>query len=239
MPNDSVPAWLARTSAFLSADEMDSLRTAHVLVVGLGGVGGIAAELIARSGVAEMTIVDGDTIEESNINRQIPALHSTVDTPKAMTMADRIRDINPDIVLHPIAQYLEPDDIEPLFEGNAFTAVLDAIDSVRPKIALLAAAAARELPTVSSMGAGLRYDPGAITVADISDTHTCPLAKNVRKGLRDCGVESGIRAVFSTEIPGKPYTDAQGRPQIGTISYMPAAFGVRCAAELIRLLLHR
>ena len=233
---DPSAEWLGRMFALESAETVETIRRSQVLCVGLGGVGGLAAELVARLGVGAMTIVDGDAVEPTNINRQIVALTGTVGQPKAVVMADRLMDINPRLKLTVIERFLSPEDMPGVLNTGRYDCVLDAIDSVSSKTALLAECVRRGVPAVSAMGAGLRTDPGAIRCADIAETSVCPLAKIVRKGLRELGIEHGVTAVFSTETPRKPKLDAAGRPLIGTVSFMPAAFAVQCAAAVYRVL---
>ena len=230
------PEWLGRMLALEDAETIETIRHSHVLCVGLGGVGGLAAELVARLGVGAMTIVDGDTVETTNLNRQIPALTSTLGQPKAVVMADRLMDINPGLKLTVLDRFLAPEDMPGVLDMGRFDCVLDAIDSVPSKTALLAECVRRGVPAVSAMGAGLRTDPGAIRCGDIAETSVCPLAKLVRKRLRELGIECGVTAVYSTETPRKPKLDEAGRPLIGTVSFMPAAFAVHCAAAVYRAL---
>ena len=238
IPSDLDPSaeWLGRMLALESVETVEKIRRSHVLCVGLGGVGGLAAELVARLGVGAMTIVDGDAVELTNLNRQIPALTSTLGRPKAIVMADRLMDIDPKLKLTVLERFLRPEDMPGALDMGRFSCVLDAIDSVPSKIALLTECVRRGLPVVSAMGAGLRTDPGAIRCGDISKTNVCPLAKLVRKGLRELGIEHGVTAVYSTEVPRKPKLDEAGRPMIGTVSFMPAAFAVQCAAAVYRIL---
>ena len=230
------PQWLARMAALESPETLRKIAGSNVLCVGLGGVGGLAAELVARLGVGAMTIVDGDAVDETNLNRQIVALTSSVGRPKAIVMADRLMEINPRLKLTVLERFLQPDDMPGVLEIGRFDCVLDAIDSVPSKIALLAECVRRSVPVVSSMGAGLRTDPAAIKCADIAQTNVCPLAKLVRKGLRELGIEHGVTAVYSVESPRKPRLDEDGRPLIGTVSFLPAAFAVNCAAAVYRSL---
>ena len=234
---DLSPEWLGRMLALEDAGTVEAVRRSHVLCVGLGGVGGLACELVARLGTGAMTIVDGDTVETTNINRQIPALTSTIGQSKAVVMADRLMDINPRLKLTVLDRFLRPEDMPGVLNAGRFTCVLDAIDSVPSKIALLAECLRRGIPVVSAMGAGLRTDPGAIRCADIAETSVCPLAKLVRKGLRELGFEHGVTAVYSTETPRKPKLDEAGHPLIGTVSFMPAAFAVHCASAVYRILI--
>lgn len=233
---DPSAEWLGRMLALESEETVEKIRRSQALCVGLGGVGGLAAELVARLGVGSMTIVDADVVEPTNINRQIPALASTVGQPKAVVMADRLMDIDPKLKLTVLERFLQPDDMPGVLDMGRFDCVLDAIDSVPSKIALLAECVRRGVPVVSAMGAGLRTDPGAIRCGDISETSVCPLAKLVRKGLRERGIERGVTAVYSVETPRKPKLDESGHPLIGTVSFLPAAFAVHCAAAVYRIL---
>ena len=228
--------WLGRMLALEDAETVGTICRSQVLCVGLGGVGGLAAELVARLGVGAMTIVDGDEVETTNINRQIPALTSTIGQSKAIVMADRLMDINPRLKLTVVERFLTPEDMPGVLNTGRYDCVLDAIDSVQSKTALLAECVRRGVPVVSAMGAGLRTDPGSIRCGDISETGVCPLAKLVRKGLRELGCEHGVTAVYSTETPRKPKLDEAGHPLIGTVSFMPAAFAVHCAAAVYRIL---
>lgn len=229
---------MSRTQLLLGDEKLERLINSHVLVVGLGGVGGICAEMIARSGVGEMTIVDGDVVEASNRNRQIPALSSTDNQPKAEVMAKRIRDINPDIKLNVHSRYLEEADITMLLESAKFDYVVDCIDTLTPKVSLIKQCLDRKLKLASSMGAGGKVDPSAVQVADISESYNCKLAFYVRKRLYETGIRSGFKVVFSTEIADRSnlvlLEKSTKRSVIGTISYMPAIFGCTMASVVIR-----
>lgn len=233
------PHWLERTDLLLGNENMEKLSKLNVLIVGLGGVGSFAAEFIARSGVGNMTIVDGDTVDTTNINRQLPALHTTVKQSKAQLMADRLMAINPHIHLTTIAQFLNPDDTWAIVHNNAFDYVLDCIDSITPKLYLIKAAKAKGCKIISSMGAGGKIDSTRIQFADISKTHMCPFAYYIRKRLRKEGVYSGVMAVFSDETPNRESikeTDGTNfkRSFYGTCSYIPAVFGLQMASWVIR-----
>jgi tRNA A37 threonylcarbamoyladenosine dehydratase len=229
--------WLTRTELILGAEGLLKLQTARVLVVGLGGVGAYAAEMICRAGVAEMTIVDGDTIHLTNRNRQLPALKSTEGLAKAMVMGDRLRDINPDIKLTVIQEYIKDDRmIEILDQG--FDYVVDAIDTLSPKVFLIYHCIQKNIPIVSSMGAGGKFDPLMIGITDISLTTDCTLARILRKRLHRLGVTEGVTAVYSPEKVDKSkvkvVSEQNKASVVGTISYMPAAFGIACASVVIR-----
>jgi len=232
-------SWLNRTHLLIGDAALHKLSKAHVMVVGLGGVGSYAAEFIARSGVGTMTIVDGDVVEESNRNRQLLALQTTMGKNKALLMAERLRDINSDIKLHIVQDFIQPDMVENLLSLNP-DHILDAIYSVTPKITFLVQAYHQQLPLVSCMGAGGKMDPLQIRIADISKTHSCPFAQEIRKQLKmRHQIRTGIKTVFSPEIPPKEslvLTEGSRykKSSYGTISYMPAAIGGVAASEVIK-----
>ncbi len=230
--------WLERTELLLGAEKLGILRGAHVLVVGLGGVGAYAAEMIARAGVGRMTIADADTVSPTNINRQLVALHSTVGRPKAEVLAERLRDISPDIELTVVNKYIRDEETDRLLDSARFDYAVDAIDTLSPKLALIAGALERGIPLVSSMGAGAKTDPTKLEIADISKTHHCPLAHMLRKLLHKLGIRNGFRAVFSPEPIREGAMIACDEPNkksnVGTISYIPALFGIGCASVVVR-----
>ncbi|MDO4755667.1 MAG: tRNA threonylcarbamoyladenosine dehydratase [Parabacteroides sp.] len=233
--------WSARTELLLGQSRMERLTHSHVLVVGLGGVGAYAAEQICRAGVGQMTIIDADTINASNINRQLPALHSTIGKPKAEVVAERLLDINPSLKLTVIHEFLRDERTEAVLSESRYDFVVDAIDSLSPKVFLLYHAHHKGIPVVSSMGAGAKMDPAQVKVADISKTCNCALAKAVRKRLRGLGINKGIPVVFSTEMANpEAVIEVEGeackRTTTGTISYMPAIFGCHLAAYTINQL---
>lgn len=233
--------WNTRTELLFGPDQMERLAHSHVLVVGLGGVGAYAAEQICRAGVGRMTIVDADTVNKSNINRQLPALHSTLGMPKADVVARRLQDINPALELTVIREFLRDERTEEVLSAARYDFVVDAIDSVSPKVFLLYHAHKKGFPVVSSMGAGAKTDPSQVKIADISKSSTCALAKVVRKRLRGLGVNTGISVVFSTETANPDaVVEVEGevckRTTTGTVSYMPALFGCYLASHVIRQL---
>ena len=214
------------------------------MVVGLGGVGSFAAEFLARAGVGNLTIVDGDVVDITNVNRQLPALHTTVGKDKVEVVAERILDINPEINLVKMNEFLSPERMDEILESNHFDYVLDCIDSVSPKLALIKACRRRKIKIVSSMGAGGKMDPSKVMVRDLSKTNNCFLAKQIRKRLKKEGITKGFRCVFSTEIQNESslkLTDGSNYKKsfYGTISYMPALFGLNAAAEVINFLLKK
>ncbi|WP_240534692.1 tRNA threonylcarbamoyladenosine dehydratase [Pedobacter aquae] len=196
-----IPHWMSRTNLLLDNHQMQKLMNANVLVVGLGGVGGICAEMIARAGVGKMTIVDADVVEASNRNRQIPALISTDNQPKAEVMAQRLRDINPDIDLTVINEYIKDQRTEEILNEGNFDYAVDCIDTLSPKVFFIQTCLEKGIPLVSSMGAGGRVDPSKVRVSDISDSYNCTLARYVRKRLRKFGIRKGLKVVFSSELP--------------------------------------
>ncbi len=236
--------WLQRSELLIKNEGIEKLKNANVLVVGLGGVGSFAAEFLARAGVGNLTIVDGDTVDITNVNRQLPALHSTVGKNKVEVVAERILDINPEVQLIPINEFLSPERMDEMLENNKFDYVLDCIDSVSPKLALIKACRRRKIKIVSSMGAGGKMDPSKVMVRDLSKTNNCYLAKQIRKRLKKEGITKGFRCVFSTEIQNEDslkLTDGSNfkKSFYGTISYMPALFGLNAAAEVINYLVKR
>ena len=213
------------------------LNHSHVLVAGVGGVGGFVIEALARAGVGELTIIDHDKVSPSNKNRQIIALNSTLGENKAEVMARRIADINPDCKVNVLQTFLKPEDMEPLLKPG-FDFVVDAIDSLNCKANLVITAVKLGIPVASSMGAGRRVDPSKIQLADISKTHGCALARNMRQRLKKQGIKKGVMTVFSTEIPKEPgpmeeIAGARGRVVNGTASYMPGIFGLMLAGHVI------
>jgi len=241
--------WTERTALLLGEDKMRRLSAAHVLVVGVGGVGAYAAEMLCRAGVGEMTIVDADTVQPSNINRQLPATHSTIGRPKVEVLAERFHDINPDIRLHALPMYLKEEEVASLLDGTLncqlpivdcqFDVIVDAIDTIAPKCALIAEAMRRGIPIVSSMGAGAKSDITQIRFADLWETYHCGLAKAVRTRLKKAGIRRSLPVVFSTEQADRRAVitvddERNKKSTAGTISYMPAVFGCYLAEYVIR-----
>lgn len=231
-------SWLERTELLLGEEKLTLLRNANVLVVGLGGVGAYAAEMIARAGVGKMTIADADTVSKSNINRQLIALHSTIGQEKSELMAQRLRDINPEIELQVINRFIKDDETDALLDSQPFDYVVDAIDTLSPKLALIKGALDRNIPLVSSMGAGAKTDPTKMEICDIAKTHHCPLAHMLRKRLHKIGIRTGFQAVFSPEAVREGAmilcNEQNKKSNTGTISYIPALFGIGCASVVVR-----
>lgn len=233
--------WKQRTELLLGEEKMQRMAAAHVLVVGLGGVGAYAAEMICRAGVGRMTIVDADTVQPSNINRQLPALHSTVGQTKAEVLAERFRQINPELELTVLSVFLKDDNIPGLLDAAKYDFIVDAIDTLSPKCYLIYHALQRRIRIVSSMGAGAKSDITQVRFADISDTYHCGLSKAVRKRLQKMGVKRKLPVVFSTEQADPKAVlltedEMNKKSTCGTVSYMPAVFGCYLAEYVIKRL---
>ncbi len=230
-----------RTRILIGEAGVARLRSSHVLIAGLGGVGAYAAEALARAGVGALTLADHDRVSASNLNRQLLALGSTLGRPKAEVMAERIADINPSCHLTLIEDFLAVDGMEALL-SSGFDQIIDAIDSLNSKLALIETALRLNLPIVSSMGAGGRLDPTRVQVGDLMDTEVCPLAREVRRRLRRRGIGRGLLVVWSGEPPLPPLppeASERGRPRAvnGSISYLPSIFGLMLAGVVARRLL--
>lgn len=233
--------WQERTELLLGTDKMDHIRKAHVLVVGLGGVGAYAAEMVCRAGVGKMTIVDADIVQPSNINRQLAALHSTMGQEKARILENRYKDINPDLELTVLCDYLKDENIPALLDSARFDFIIDAIDTISPKCFLIYEAMKRRIRIVSSMGAGAKSDITQVRFSDLWDTYHCGLSKAVRKRLQKMGMKRKLPVVFSTEQADPKavlLTDNERNKKstCGTVSYMPAVFGCYLAEYVIKRL---
>ncbi len=232
-------SWLSRTELLIGEEALHKLANSHVMIVGLGGVGSFAAEFIARSGVGKMTIIDGDVVDPTNRNRQLPALATNHGVSKAEIMAERLKAINPELELNVVKQFVNPEMVQQQLDTNP-DYVIDAIDSITPKLTFISMAYAKKMKMVCSMGAGAKVDPTKLQVVDISQTDVCPFAQQVRKTLkRKHNIRRGIKVVFSPEKPIKEslmLTDGKNykKSAYGTISYLPAVFGAVCASVVIR-----
>ena len=239
--NENDKSWQQRTELLLGEEKMERLRKSHVLVVGLGGVGAYAAEMICRAGVGKMTIVDADTVQPSNINRQLPATHSVIGQLKAEVLAERFKDINPDLELKVLPVYLKDEAIPELLDSDRFDFVVDAIDTVAPKCYLIYHALQRKLKIISSMGAGAKKDITQVRFADLWETYHCGLSKAVRKRLQKMGMKRKLPVVFSTEQADEHAVvlidnEQNKKSTTGTVSYMPAVFGCYMAEYVLRKL---
>jgi len=233
-----VPQWMQRTKILMGEAKVQKLITSHVMVVGLGGVGGIAAEMIVRAGVGTMTIIDNDTVDPTNKNRQIPALSSTVGNHKVIVMEARLKDINPDLKLEIKGEFLGEGNTYPLVTAQKYDYVLDCIDTLTAKCWLIRACIENNIPVATSMGAGGKTDPTLVHISDISESKFCNFAASVRRRLGKWGIKSGIPVVYSTEeIEPTSFIRTPNQVKkttMGTISYMPAIFGCMLASVVIR-----
>ncbi|MEI7472042.1 MAG: tRNA threonylcarbamoyladenosine dehydratase [Chitinophagaceae bacterium] len=235
-------SWLSRTTLLIGDKALQQLAGSHVMVVGLGGVGSFAAEFIARTGVGKMTIIDGDIVDPSNRNRQLPALATNHGEFKVAIMRERLLAINPELEITAIQEFIEPAMVASHLKLNP-DYIIDAIDSITPKMNFLVQALEQKIPIISSMGAGGKLDPTALKVTDISKTYNCPFAQQIRKQLKmEHNIRRGIQVVFSPEESDKEsimLTDGRNykKSAYGTISYLPAVFGAVAASVVIRSLI--
>lgn len=228
-----IPERLSRIGMMIGEEGIDKLRAARVAVFGVGGVGGFAVEALARSGVGTLDLIDSDTVAESNLNRQIIALHSTLGRPKVEVMAERIRDISPDITVNAHRCFFLPETADG-FDFSQYDYVIDAIDTVTGKIAIIEKAKAAGVPVISAMGAGNKLDPTALRVADISKTSVCPLARVMRYELKKRGIK-GVKVVYSEEQPFTASAQTpHGKPAPASNAFVPSVMGLIIAGEVIK-----
>lgn len=234
--------WQERTKLLFGKNDVLRLNLSHILIVGVGGVGGYAAEQLCRAGIGSMTIVDSDTVDISNINRQLISLSGNVGVSKVDILEERLKNINPDINITKIEKYVHEEEIDELLEKE-YDYVVDAIDTLTPKVHLIETCLNKKQKIISSMGAGGKYDPSQIEIADISKSYNCGLARMIRKRLYKRGIRKGVKVVFSPEdINESAMVRVESRNKksnVGTVSYMPAIFGCMCASVVIRGLLDR
>ena len=230
--------WQERSRMLVGDDMLGKFADSTVAVIGVGGVGGYAAEMIVRAGIGHLIILDSDDVAESNKNRQLLALDSTIGRPKCEVLSERLKDINPELDLTVIQDYFEPEKADELLGGRKIDFLVDAIDTLSPKLSLIKYCMDKGIPLVSSMGAGAKFDATKVRLADVSKSFNCPLAYIVRKRLRHMGISKGFKVVFSEELPDRdsivPSEDRNKKSQVGTISYIPAVFGCVCAQAAIR-----
>ncbi|MBQ0077356.1 MAG: tRNA threonylcarbamoyladenosine dehydratase [Bacteroidales bacterium] len=221
----------------LGGAALEKLAASQVVVVGTGGVGAAAAEMLVRAGVGAITLIDADSVSESNLNRQLIALNSTLGQMKTDVLQRRLLDINPALQVRIIPEYIDESSIPAVLGGCKADFLVDAIDTLSPKIALIQYCLKNGIPMVSSMGSGAKFDVSAIRIDDISKTHMCPLAHMLRKRLHKLGISTGFKAVYSVEEPRREGTvieeSRNKKSQVGTISYLPTAFGCACAQVAI------
>jgi tRNA A37 threonylcarbamoyladenosine dehydratase len=233
-----IPAWQERTALLLGSEALIKLASAHVLVVGLGGVGAYAAEMLCRAGVGSLTIVDGDKVQASNRNRQLIAVQSTEGMYKTDLVEARLLDINPEIQITKITEFVRDEKVDKMLE-TAYDYVIDAIDTLSPKVFLITKTLGKGYPLVSSMGSGGKLDPGLVEIKDISKSYNCKLAYSLRKQLHRLGIRKGFKVVFSSEQVNKSAVqlienEQNKKSTVGTISYMPPVFGMMLASVVIR-----
>lgn len=237
-------SWKERTVLMFGEESVNLLSLANVLIVGVGGVGAYAAEMLVRAGVGSLTLVDGDTVNDTNRNRQLIALQSTIGKPKVEVLAERLKDINPDVKLRLLQEYLRDQRTIEVLESEKYDYVIDAIDTLAPKVYLMHQAVERNIPIASSMGSGGKLDPTQVKIDDISKSDYCKLARMVRKRLHKLGVRKGITVVYSAEVVARERVEITEGEQnkksnVGTISYMPAVFGCCLASHVIRQLVEK
>jgi tRNA A37 threonylcarbamoyladenosine dehydratase len=233
----------SRTALLLGDNSYSNLVSARVLLVGVGGVGSYAAEALVRAGIGNLTLIDGDVVQASNINRQLHALTTTIGLPKVAVMAERLLLINPALPVSSRQLVVTPEDIPQLL-AEPYDLVLDAIDSFDAKLALISGCVVRDIPVIASMGAAGKLDPARVRCADLAESHGCRLARKLRKLLRREGITHGVRVIYSDETFashgfGEKEPEGDVRRPMGSISYLPALFGLHMAAEAVRLLLKK
>lgn len=231
-------SWKERTELLLGNEKAQILTEKHIVIFGLGGVGAYAAEALCRAGIGELTIIDNDVVTESNKNRQIIALSSTIGKNKTDLIAERLLDINPQIKINKIQKYFTAETINELLEQNKYDYIVDAIDTLQPKIHLIKTAYENKLNIISSMGAGGKLDPTQVKIADISESYNCKLSRMIRKKLHKHKIYEGIKVVFTPEETPKHAVkfidELHKKTTVGTISYMPAIFGLYCSYTVLR-----
>lgn len=235
--------WQERTHILVGDEGISKLASSSVAVIGLGGVGAYAAEMLCRAGVGKLLLLDSDRVSITNKNRQLIALNSTVGMKKTDVLAERLKDINPEVELVLVDEYLEEDNVAQLLDNRKIDFLVDAIDTLSPKISLIKYCTDNSIKLVSSMGAGAKFDATAIRIKDLSKSFNCPLAYILRKKLRKVGIHKGFDVVFSEELPDKdaiiPMEERNKKSQVGTISYLPAVFGCVCAQAAIEFLIKK
>ena len=235
--------WQERTAMLVGEEMLGHFHDSTVAVIGVGGVGGYAAEMIVRAGIGHIIILDSDDVSVTNKNRQLLALDSTVGKPKCEVLSQRLLDINPKLDLTVIQEYLEADKVADVLGAYKIDYLVDAIDTLAPKLHLIKYCMDQGIPLVSSMGAGAKYDATKVRLTDVSKSFNCPLAYIVRKRLRYMGIKKGFQVVFSEELPDResivPCEDRNKKSQVGTISYIPAVFGCVCAQAVVQGLMNK
>lgn len=228
--------WQERTLLQIGIEGVKDLSESSVAVIGLGGVGAYAAEMLCRAGVGNLLIADSDRYNPTNKNRQLGALDSTMGLKKTQVMSQRLRDINKEVKISVVEEYITSENVEELLNYK-IDFLVDAIDTLSPKISLIKFCVENKIPLVSSMGAGAKFDATKIRLSDIKKSHSCPLAYKLRKSLRKVGISTGFDVVYSEELPMReaivPFEERNKKSRTGTISYLPAVFGCVCAQAAI------
>lgn len=225
-----------RTELLIGSENLERLKNSHIIVFGVGGVGGFVIEALARAGVGELSIVDFDTVDITNLNRQIIALQSTIGKSKTSVMKERLLSINPNIIVHEYPEKFSAENKDKFFNGKKYSYIVDAIDLVTSKLILAEIAQAENIPIISSMGTGNKIQPTMLEVADINKTSVCPLARVMRKELKNRGVKK-LKVVYSKETPRKPYNESGSREKkvnVGSISFVPSTAGLIIASEVVK-----
>lgn len=238
----STTNWQGRTELLIGKEGIAKLKQSHIFIAGLGGVGSWAAEHLVRAGIGEITLVDADVITESNLNRQLIALHSTIGRNKVDVMKNRLLDINPELIIHSHKVFLTKDNYEDLL-SETYDYVLDCIDTLSPKIDLITYCLENKLPLISSLGSGAKMNPTSVKLTDISKSYNCMLGRMLRKRLHKLGIYKGFKVVFSDELPRKDAVILESglnkKSNTGTISYLPSIFGSMMAGEIIQDILKK
>lgn len=221
-----------RTLRLIGVEGLEKLQNAHVLVAGVGGVGSYVAETLGRGGIGELTLIDSDVIELSNLNRQLHALQSTVGQPKVEAMGERLKDINPEIALHLVFDRITEDFFATDVMQAPYDFIVDAVDDVQAKLMLIRFAKEHQIPVISSMGTANKVENRFFKIVDISETKVCPLARKMRKSLRDVGIDKGVKVVYSEDCPEK----TEGA--LGTLSFVPGTAGLLISGYVIRNILN-
>ena len=239
---------MERTELLVGEDVLKGLQNSTVVIVGVGGVGGYAAEMVTRAGVGRVVVIDSDVVSETNKNRQLLAMDSTIGLPKVDVIASRLKDISPKIQIYPVGEYLTEENIPTILdqidEKFKIDFLIDAIDTLSPKIALISYCLSKQIPLVSSMGSGAKFDATKVRITDISKSYNCPLAYILRKKLRKIGISKGFKVVFSEELPEREAIvptegERNKKSQVGTISYLPPVFGCVCAQAALSYLIEK
>lgn len=234
--------WQSRTTLLLGEEKIKAINNKHVLIVGIGGVGAYVAEMLCRAGIGELSFVDDDDVSDSNKNRQLIALDSTINKSKSQVLKARLLDINPELKIHAIEKYFTQENADEILGSYPYNYVCDCIDTLSPKIFLIKSSLEWKLPLVSSLGTGGKMDVTQVKITDISESYNCRLGTILRKRLHRINIYTGFKVVFSVElIDKKSITTTEGernkKSNVGTISYMPPLFGIYMASEVIKSLI--